>query len=145
MPEPRVLVDGEGCGAALVLSEPLSFWGGVDERTGTIIDHHHPQRGETVAGRVVVLARTRGSTSSSGVLAELVRRGVGPAALLLAEPDLAVVAALTVAAELYGIRVPAIVLNLDDWHDVRDGERLRVRRGGAIALVGVEGDIELRR
>ena len=75
--EVRVLVSGRGHGEALVLDEPLSFWGGVDPATGAVIDVHHPQAGSIVAGRVLVLPAGRGSSSSSYVLAEAVRVGHG--------------------------------------------------------------------
>ncbi len=40
----EVLVPGlAGAGEALVLTAPISFWGGVDPRTGLIIDVSHPQ------------------------------------------------------------------------------------------------------
>ena len=64
-------------GLALVLDEPLSFWGGLDPATGALIDTHHPQRGATVAGRVLVMPSGRGSSSSSYVLAEAIRAGHG--------------------------------------------------------------------
>ena len=90
----------------LVLTEPLSFWGGLDPATGTIVDVHHPQYGESIKGRTVVLEGTRGSTSSTSTLVEMIRRGNGPAAIVLARPDLTVMTALQLAQDLYGIRVP---------------------------------------
>ena len=59
----RCLVEGEASGEALVLSEPLSFWGGLDPACGEIIDRHHPQVGERVSGKVLVgnVAMNRGS------------------------------------------------------------------------------------
>ena len=45
--EVRVLVSGRGHGKALILDEPLSFWGGVDPATGAVIDVHHPQAGSS--------------------------------------------------------------------------------------------------
>jgi predicted aconitase with swiveling domain len=69
MTEARTLVAGQASGPALVLEEPLSFWGGVDTETGDIVDVHHPQRGENVSGRVLVMPSGRGSSSSSSVLA----------------------------------------------------------------------------
>ena len=42
MQDARVYAAGEAEGAALVLSEPLSFWGGIDVTTGRIIDRSHP-------------------------------------------------------------------------------------------------------
>ena len=69
-----MLLTGDAAGEALVLAEPLSFWGGVDPVTGTVIDARHPQRGECVAGRVLVMPAGRGSSSSSSVLAETLSR-----------------------------------------------------------------------
>ena len=40
-------------GEALVLDEPLSFWGGLDPETGRLIDVHHPQAGAMLTGRVL--------------------------------------------------------------------------------------------
>ena len=54
-------------GRVLVLREPLSLWGGMDPATGQLIDAHHPQRGASLAGRVVVMASGRGSSSSASV------------------------------------------------------------------------------
>ena len=39
-----VLNPGQCRARALVLDEPLSFWGGFDPADGTIVDRHHPQR-----------------------------------------------------------------------------------------------------
>ena len=44
----EILVAGAGgAGEALVLTAPISFWGGVDPKTGRIADVRHPQHGET--------------------------------------------------------------------------------------------------
>ena len=56
----EVLVAGEAEGEVLALTEPLSFWGGVDEETGVISDTHHPQHGASVAGRLLVMPGGRG-------------------------------------------------------------------------------------
>ena len=89
----------------LLLTEPLSFWGGLDPATGCIIDPHHPQRGECIAGRTLYMERTRGSTSSPGKLVEAIRLGNGPAAVVLSRPDMTVLSALLVAKMLYGINI----------------------------------------
>ena len=90
----------------LRLDEPLSFWGGLDAATGDIVDVHHPQRGQNIAARRLVMPGTRGSTSSPGVLVEAIRVGNGPAEIVLLEPDLTTFAAVAVARQLYGIDVP---------------------------------------
>lgn len=107
---------------ALVLDEPLSLWGGMDPATGELIDAHHPQRGVNLAGRAVVMRSGRGSSSSASVLAEAVRAGVAPAAFLLGEPDLILSIGSAVAEELYGVRVPVIVLPPGRLEAIRDGD-----------------------
>jgi len=105
----RVLVDGGASGEVLVLDAPLSIWGGVDTESGRIIDAAHPQFGESLAGRMVVLPHGRGSSSSSSVLAEMLRIGTGPAGIVLEEPDSILVIGVLVANRLYGTRCPIVV------------------------------------
>src|SRR5436190_4727498 len=62
-------------GRALALTHPISFWGGVDPSSGAIIDARHPQRGECVAGRILLLPGTIGSSSAAAVMLELVHAG----------------------------------------------------------------------
>ena len=84
----EILVQGKaGEGEALLLTAPISFWGGVDARTGRIADVRHPQHGESISGRVLFLPGTIGSSSASAVLMELAHNGHAPAALVLHEPD----------------------------------------------------------
>lgn len=113
-------------GRALVLTEPLSLWGGMDAATGTLIDVHHPQRGASLAGRVVVMPSGRGSSSSASVLAEAVRAGTAPAAIVLGEPDLILAIGAAVADELYGIRVPVMAISSDEMAGIDDGAEVRI-------------------
>ena len=119
-------------GRALVLKEPLSLWGGMDPATGELIDAHHPQRGAQMAGCVVVMASGRGSSSSASVLAEAVRAGVAPAAILLAEHDLILAIGSTVAEELYGRTVPVLVLPAERLAQIADGAEVVIGEGGAV-------------
>ena len=95
--------------AELRLDEPLSFWGGLDPATGLVVDVHHPQCGQSIAGKVLLLERTSGSTNSPGALLEAIRQGNGPAAIVLDAPDMTVTSAAFLANELYGIEVPVTV------------------------------------
>jgi len=112
---------------ALVLSEGLSLWGGMDPATGELIDVHHPQRGANLSGRVVVMPSGRGSSSSASVLAEAVRAGTAPAAILLGEPDLILSIGSAVAHELYGITVPVVVRSRAELAAIQDGDEVNVR------------------
>ncbi len=109
--EGRVLSPGEARGALICLDEPLSFWGGVDSETGLIIDQSHPQVGQNIATKVLVMERGRGSSSGSSVLAEAIRAGTGPAGIVLAVDDEIIALGAIVADEIYGIQMPVVVLD----------------------------------
>ena len=123
----HVLAPGRGAGEAFV-TEPVSFWGGVRAEDGTIIDVHHPERGRSIAGVVLVMPAGRGSSSASAVLAETLRLGVGPAAIVLGAPDVILAAGALAAAELYGIECPIVALDPAGYEAVaaRAGDRLEV-------------------
>ena len=104
---------GRASGTVLHLDTPLSFWGGTDH-DGMIIDAHHPQRGQSITDRVLVMRAGRGSSSSSYVLAEQLRQQRGPAAIVLAERDAIVVLGAIVARELYGSDMPVALITEDE-------------------------------
>ena len=103
------LTDGVAEGRAIVLVEPLSFWGGVDSATGEIIDSTHPDYGKNLAGRVLVMDAGRGSSSSSSVFAEAIRRGTGPIGVVLERVDPILVVGALVAKTLYGVSCPIVI------------------------------------
>lgn len=118
----QALVGGEAEGEVLKLEAPLSFWGGYDPEEGRIIDVSHPQRGQSMAGRILAMTHGRGSSSSSAVLAEALRLGSGPAAIVLGEPDQILVTGALVAKMLYGVSCPVVVAEIPDhgWWRVSD-------------------------
>ena len=128
----EILVTGSGGqGAALVLTAPISFWGGVDPKSGRIADVRHPQHGESISGRVLFLPGTIGSSSASAVLMELVHNGHAPAALVLHEPDAILLLGLIVAREM-GWRTPlALRLGRDAFEAYR-GKQVSVAADGAL-------------
>jgi predicted aconitase with swiveling domain len=128
----EILVPGRaGEGEALVLTAPISFWGGVDPKSGRIADVRHPQHGETIAGRVLFLPGTIGSSSASAVLMELVHNGHAPAALVLHEPDAILLLGLIVGREM-GWRTPvALRLERGAFAAYR-GKRVSVADDGAL-------------
>jgi uncharacterized protein len=117
-------------GPLLRLTEPVSFWGGVDEKTGRIIDQHHPQFGVCTAGTALLMGAARGSSSSSSTLLECVRQGTAPAMLLLTERDTILAVGVAAAWEIYG-HGPSVVI-LPGPLDAKDGELVRVDQQGRI-------------
>jgi uncharacterized protein len=124
-----MLVSGSASGPVLKLDEPLSFWGGLDSATGTIIDRLHPQHGASVAGRMLMMSSGRGSSSGSATLAEALRLGKGPAAILMLERDAIVVVGAMVAAELYGLACPVALVNGQDWEALAVAASLTLEAG----------------
>jgi predicted aconitase with swiveling domain len=121
------LAPGRAGGAPLLLDEPLSFWGGVDSSTGRIIDRRHPQEGELICGRILMMPAGRGSSSGSAALAEALRLGVGPAAILLLRRDAILIVGALVALELYGCACPVALVAMREWADLTAARWLDVR------------------
>ncbi|KUM28280.1 hypothetical protein AU467_12325 [Mesorhizobium loti] len=131
----EILVPGRaGEGEALVLTAPISFWGGVDPKTGRIADVRHPQHGEVISGRVLFLPGTIGSSSASAVLMELVHNGRAPAALVLHEPDAILLLGLIVAREM-GWETPMAVRLGRGVFDNYRGSTVQVADDGALTVV----------
>ena len=128
----RAIVPGEAAGVALVTSEALSFWGGFDFNTGTIIDAHHPLVGVRAAGRILAVPFSKGSSTTTAVLLEAVRAGTAPAAILTTGVDSFFALASIVADVMYGKSFPVIALEPSDFASLVSGERLRVDTSGRI-------------
>lgn len=115
----------------LVLTAPISFWGGVDPKTSRIVDPRHPEYGTPIAGRIVCIPATIGSSSASAILLELVHGGRAPAALVLHEPDAILLLGLIVAREM-GHEIPmALRLHASQFAPLH-GRQVRISASGAI-------------
>ena len=77
-------------------------------RKGIIADPRHPQHGEPLSGRILVMERTIGSSSSSAIMLELLRNGVSPAGIVLGRPDAILMLGILVAGELGYTTVPVV-------------------------------------
>ena len=126
----RTLARGVATGEVVVLEEPLSFWGGVDAREGIVVSKHHPQFGILLRERVLVMPSGRGSSSSSSVLAEAIRLGTAPAGILLREVDPIIVLGAVVAQELYGVELPVVALDEEDYRSLSPGDVVSVDATG---------------
>jgi predicted aconitase with swiveling domain len=130
----QVLVVGQASGPALVLPEPLSLWGGLDPETGDIIDQRHPNWGDNVTGKVLVLPIGRGSSSASSILLEAVRQGKAPAAIVLAETDAILALGAAVAREMYDQAPPIVVVDTAVYQQLRTGQTITIHEDGIISF-----------
>jgi predicted aconitase with swiveling domain len=78
----RCVVPGVAEGEALVTRERISGWGGVDPRTGTIVETRHELRGQSFAGKVLVFPGAKGSSGWSAQFHTARVMGTAPAAWL---------------------------------------------------------------
>ena len=131
----RPIVAGTAEGEALVTHEPLSFWGGYDFKTGTIIDTHHPLAGVRAAGRVLVVPFSKGSSTTTAVLLEAVRAGTAPAALLTTGADSFFALASIVAGVMYDKSFPVIALDAADFNVLVSGQRITIDKSGRIQII----------
>jgi predicted aconitase with swiveling domain len=116
-----------GTAEAPVLKLPsLSLWGGVDPFTGRLIDPALPHCGESVRGRVLMIAEPVGSSSSSAVLLELLHGGHAPAAIVLGRADAIVALGVLVAREMGWATIPLAVLAPSEQDKVADGSTMKI-------------------
>ncbi len=88
----RIISKGTAKGSVLLSKDPLSFLGGVDPKTGIVIEKGHSLEGKSIVGKILVFPRGKGSTVGSYILLQLKKNNTAPAGIinLEAEPIIAV-------------------------------------------------------
>ena len=124
------LTGGAASGDVIFLEDGLSFWGGVDPDSGTIIDTHHPACGQSVTGKVVAMPTSRGSCSGSGVLLELALNGLAPAALIFGEAEEILTLGALVAGRVFDRPVPVLRLPPDLFRKLSAATRAMIDDDG---------------
>ncbi len=112
------IVKGSFRGKALVARKPISFLGGVDTSTGTIIERGHELRGEALAERALILPHGKGSTVGSYVLYSLAKRGLAPKAIVTVKTDLMILTGCVISGIPLLSEVPKEVLYVVKSGDV---------------------------
>ena len=130
----KPLVAGAASGEALISSEPLSFWGGYDHRDGSIIDRRHPLNGKVAAGKILGIPFTRGSSTTTAVLVESVKANTAPAAIICNRIEAFLSLAAIVADELYGQRIPIVVIEPEEFDTLKTGQRIAICGDGSILI-----------
>jgi uncharacterized protein len=129
-----VLNPGKAAGPVLVLTEPLSFWGAYDPRSGRIVDTHHPQSGAFLGGHILLLPETRGSGGTPGGIAEAIRRNTAPSGIILMQPDINLAVGAAVAARLYGRDCPVLAVSAPDYLTLKSASHISIAPDGLITI-----------
>ncbi len=103
---------------AIVSTEPIGFYGGIDIETGVVIEKGHPLEGQCVTNKILVFPNGKGSTVGSYVIYGMAKNNVGPAALVNRETETIVATGAILAG------VPCV--DHIDIDRIRTGDRLRV-------------------
>lgn len=122
----QALVSGIAEGEALVTNTPLSFWGGVDAKTGCVIDRRHDLCGVCLTGKVLFIPQGRGSCSSSGIILEMIRAGTAPAAIIAIQSEAILATGSIIGRELYGRTMPVITVSEQMFKEIQSGDYVRI-------------------
>ncbi|MCW4001973.1 MAG: DUF126 domain-containing protein [Candidatus Bathyarchaeota archaeon] len=80
--EGRVISKGVAKGEAIITTQPISFYGGVDPNTSEVIEKGHELQGQKVKGKILVFPNGKGSTVGSYTLYRMKKNGVAPAGIV---------------------------------------------------------------
>jgi predicted aconitase with swiveling domain len=83
----RTISPGKIEGIAIVSNEPIGFYGGIDAKTGIVIEKNHPLEGKSVKDKILVFPCGKGSTVGSYVIYGLKKNCVAPAGIINKETE----------------------------------------------------------
>lgn len=83
--EGRKIASGKVEGEALVTTEGISFFGGVDPDNGKVTEAGHPLEGQSITDKILVFPQGKGSTVGSYALYRMKKQGTAPKAIINAE------------------------------------------------------------
>jgi predicted aconitase with swiveling domain len=125
----KPVISGSAKGRALVSSEPLSFWGGYDWKSGAITDRRHPLSGLNAKGKILAIPFARGSSTTTAVLLEAIRAGTAPSAIITTSTDFFFALASVVADELYTKPLPLVAISESDFASLQTDDQIEIDEG----------------
>jgi len=114
----RMISPGKAEGEAIVSKEPIGFYGGIDAKTGIVIEKGHELEGRSVKDKILVFPQGKGSTVGSYVIYGLKKNGVAPAAIVNQETETIVATGVILAG------IPCV--DKIDISKIKTGDRLKV-------------------
>jgi len=123
----RKISNGIAEGEVLVSPEPISFYGGVDPNTGAIVEKGHPLEGKSIAGKVLVFPRGKGSTVGSYTIYRLKKNGVAPIAMINKEAETIVAVGAIIS------KIPMV--------DKLEGDAYALLRNGTHVVVDAQNSV----
>ena len=126
----RTIYPGNVEGEAIVSREPIGFYGGIDIKTGIVIEKGHELEGKCIKDKILVFPYGKGSTVGSYVIYGLKKNGVAPKAIINKETETIVATGAILAA------IPCV--DGIDIEKIKDGGMVRIEAGEKEAEVTVK-------
>jgi len=114
----RCIYPGSVVGEAIVSKEPIGFYGGIDAKTGVVIEKGHELEGQSVKDKILVFPCGKGSTVGSYVIYGLAMNGVAPKAIVNRETETIVATGVILAG------IPCV--DKIDIDDIKTGDKLNI-------------------
>ena len=114
----RKICKGKAEGEALVTTQGISFFGGVDPANGVVTEKGHELEGKSIKGKVLVFPAGKGSTVGSYALYRMKKQGTAPVALINKEGE-TIVAVGAIISE-----IPCV--DKVDITQIKNGQKVKV-------------------
>jgi len=124
----RMISPGKAEGKAIVSPDPIGFYGGIDAKTGIVIEKDHPLEGQCVTDKILVFPCGKGSTVGSYVIYGLKKNNVAPIGIINKETETIVATGVILAG------IPCVdQINID-----------KIQDGDTILLDADNGSVEIK-
>jgi uncharacterized protein len=114
----RLINKGRVEGEALVTKDPISFYGGVDPKTGILADKDNEINGQSIKGKILVFPFGKGSTVGPYTIYQLAKLGNAPLAMINKECETIVAVGCIIAD------IPAV--DKIDITKIKTGQKIRI-------------------
>ena len=128
----RIIMKGKTKSIALVTSQPISFYGGVDPTTGQIIEKGHELKDKSVKDKILVFPTGKGSTVGSYTLYRMKKNGTSPAGIINKECE-TVIAVGAIISD-----IPCV--DLIDISKIKSGDQVQINNEKVIVLNSGKGE-----
>lgn len=124
----RTINPGKVKGEAIVSKTPLGFYGGIDAKTGIVIEKGHELEGKSVKDKILVFPCGKGSTVGSYVVYGLKKNNVAPKAIINKETETIVATGVILAG------IPCV--DGIDIEKIKSGDKVTVDADNGVVEIG---------
>lgn len=127
----RSICNGSAEGEALVTTQGVSFWGGVDPEKGIITEVAHELYGKKLKGKILVIPSLKGSAGGLWIIIRLAKNKQGPKAIIVPQAD-----TILVGSVIMG-EIPTVdSLKINPFQTFKNGDWLKVDGGkGTVEII----------